>query len=644
MADKIIIKATSPVNKTVVKAEKNIFRLKNTGGPTGAQGVKGDKGDKGDTGAQGVQGVRGEQGEAATIHVGSTVTLPAGLQATVVNSGTEHEAVLDFGIPRGEKGEQGERGLQGEQGIRGEKGVQGEKGDAATITVGSVSTSAAGTQASITNSGTSSAAIFDFVVPKGDKGEQGVQGEKGEQGDKGDAATIAVGTVKTGATGESASVTNSGTSSAAVFDFVIPRGEKGEQGEKGAQGDIGKTGAQGEAGAAATVQVGTVKTGAAGSQVIVTNSGTTSAAILDFTIPRGDKGEAGQGAGDMLASEYDPTGVVQNAGGIADYVAGHSTSITKTSELTNDGADGTSTYVEADELATVAKSGSYNDLSNKPTIPTVNNAKLTIQKNGSTVKTFTANASTDVTANITVPTKVSELTNDSSYAKSGDLATVATSGSYNDLSNKPTIPTVNNATLTIQKNGTSVGTFTANASTNATANITVPTKVSELTNDSSYAKTTDLAAVATSGSYSDLSNKPTIPAAQVNSDWNATSGLAQILNKPTIPSATSDLENDSDFTTNAAVQAEMATKQDSLTAGDHIDITSNTIKATGYVASDEVVATSETTAVVTNSMIADGTITAAKTATGEFLKLTLSSSDIGEGATLADNTLYGVYT
>lgn len=42
-----------------------------------------------------------------------------------------------------------------------------------------------------------------------------------------------------------------------------------------------------------------------------------------------------------------------------------------------------------------------------------------------------------------------------------------------------------------------------------------------------------LAAVATSGSYIDLSNKPTIPAAQVNSDWAAGSGLAQILNKPT---------------------------------------------------------------------------------------------------------------
>lgn len=66
------------------------------------------------------------------------------------------------------------------------------------------------------------------------------------------------------------------------------------------------------------------------------------------------------------------------------------------------------------------------------------------------------------------------------------LSTVATSGSYNDLADKPTIPTVNNGTLTIQKNGTNVQTFSANQSGNATANITVPTKVSQLTNDSGY--------------------------------------------------------------------------------------------------------------------------------------------------------------
>lgn len=55
------------------------------------------------------------------------------------------------------------------------------------------------------------------------------------------------------------------------------------------------------------------------------------------------------------------------------------------------------------------------------TIPTVNNATLTIQKNGTTVKTFTANASSNVTANITVPTNNNELTNGAGYQTSSDV-------------------------------------------------------------------------------------------------------------------------------------------------------------------------------------------------------------------------------
>lgn len=96
------------------------------------------------------------------------------------------------------------------------------------------------------------------------------------------------------------------------------------------------------------------------------------------------------------------------------------------------------------------------------------------------------------------------------YALLSDLATVATTGDYDDLINKPvipaaqvnsdwnavsgaaqilnkpTIPTVNNATLTIQKNGTDVQTFTANASSNVTCNITVPTNTNELTNGAGF--------------------------------------------------------------------------------------------------------------------------------------------------------------
>ena len=71
-------------------------------------------------------------------------------------------------------------------------------------------------------------------------------------------------------------------------------------------------------------------------------------------------------------------------------------------------------------------------------------------------------------------------------ANSADLATVATSGSYTDLINVPTIPTVNNATLTIQKNGTDVATFTANASSNVTANLSIPVNTSDLNNDAGF--------------------------------------------------------------------------------------------------------------------------------------------------------------
>ncbi len=67
------------------------------------------------------------------------------------------------------------------------------------------------------------------------------------------------------------------------------------------------------------------------------------------------------------------------------------------------------------------------------------------------------------------------------------------------------------------------------------AGVTIPAATTSLAGvlDSARATKIDgLAIVATSGSYADLSNTPTIPAAQVNSDWNASSGVAQINNKP----------------------------------------------------------------------------------------------------------------
>lgn len=61
------------------------------------------------------------------------------------------------------------------------------------------------------------------------------------------------------------------------------------------------------------------------------------------------------------------------------------------------------------------------------------------------------------------------------------------------------IPAVNNATLTIQKNNVNVATFTANSATNTTANIAVPTKVSDLSDASDYVKKSDKPTSSTPG-------------------------------------------------------------------------------------------------------------------------------------------------
>ena len=64
------------------------------------------------------------------------------------------------------------------------------------------------------------------------------------------------------------------------------------------------TGARGAAGTSATVAVGTTTTGAAGTNASVTNSGTTSAAVFNFTIPRGDTGATGASGGSSTAWRY----------------------------------------------------------------------------------------------------------------------------------------------------------------------------------------------------------------------------------------------------------------------------------------------------------------------------------------------------
>lgn len=161
------------------------------------------------------------------------------------------------------------------------------------------------------------------------------------------------------------------------------------------------------------------------------------------------------------------------------YKAQTLTSTEKAQARTNIGA-GTSNF-----------SGSYNDLSDKPTIPTVNDATLTIQKNGATVDTFTANASSNKTINITVPTSASDvgaLSSSTKYGKS--LSVSGTSLSLKD------------------QDGTVLSTVTTQDTTYSSKSASSGgTDVSLVTTGEKYtwnSKSTF------SGNYNDLTNKPTI--------------------------------------------------------------------------------------------------------------------------------------
>ena len=94
-------------------------------------------------------------------------------------------------------------------------------------------------------------------------------------GPRGIAGTIEVGTVTTGAAGTQAEVTNSGDEHDAVLDFKIPQGARGN---------------------AATVRVGSVEMVATDDPPEVTNSGTATDAVFNFKIPRGPKGATGHEA------------------------------------------------------------------------------------------------------------------------------------------------------------------------------------------------------------------------------------------------------------------------------------------------------------------------------------------------------------
>ena len=189
------------------------------------------KGDKGDTGATGADGI------TPTLKVGSVTTLAAGSNATVNMTGSNNVYTIDFGIPKGAKGDTGSSG-----------GGEGTTVVNPTLNIGTV-TGGAIADASIT--GDSPNYTLNLVLPKGEKGDTGAKGDKGADG---------------------------------------VAGAKGDTGEKGDKGDRGEKGADG---VTPTLSIGTVTTGAAGSSANVTMGGTAPSYVLNFTIPKGDKGDTG---------------------------------------------------------------------------------------------------------------------------------------------------------------------------------------------------------------------------------------------------------------------------------------------------------------------------------------------------------------
>lgn len=126
------------------------------------------------------------------------------------------------------------------------------------------------------------------------------------------------------------------------------------------------------------------------------------------------------------------------------------------------------------------------------------------------------------------------------------------------------------------------------------------------------ANTADLGATAFSNDYNDLDNLPTIPAAQVNSDWNATSGVAEILNKPSIPSIAGLVPETRTISTTSPISG-----GGDLSANRTISIAQATTSTDGYLSSNDwntfngkqaaLGFTPENTANKQNSLAVDGT-------------------------------------
>ena len=167
--------------------------------PEQIEALKGEKGDQGDPGQNGVDGIDGQPGQdgasgidgkTPTVYVKDTINIGPGNSANVEGDYTNPPDVgLTFYIPQGPSGTDGKSAYEsaldnGFVGTEAEwlESIQGTDGAICTVDVGTTTTDYTGTNALVVNSGTNTDAIFDFIIPRGQKGIDGTDGTDGSDG------------------------------------------------------------------------------------------------------------------------------------------------------------------------------------------------------------------------------------------------------------------------------------------------------------------------------------------------------------------------------------------------------------------------------------------------------------------------------
>ena len=168
----------------------------------------------------GPDGPQGATGPTPNIQADATIDDNVGTPlVNVTRTGTNENPVLHFGFYN-------------------MKGEPGNDGVTPNITANASVDSNVGTPAvTVTKTGTAAAPVFAFAFEniKGETGATGATGPAGQDGQDG-MGTITIGTTTTGAAGTQASVTNSGTAQDAILNFTIPAGADGQDGQDGTDG------------------------------------------------------------------------------------------------------------------------------------------------------------------------------------------------------------------------------------------------------------------------------------------------------------------------------------------------------------------------------------------------------------------------